>query len=91
MFIGKKTKQRMAVWVVCTLSAGGSLYMGAQTAHAADVTGQNVVVNTAPGASPFAPIRLDPPTTGNVHNNKLTIDGITWAGQIFGALNRKAT
>ena len=91
MFIGKKTKQRMAVWVVCTLSAGGSLYMGAQTAHAADVTGQNVVVNTAPGASPFAPIRLDPPTTGNVHNNKLTIDGITWAGQIFGALNMTAT
>ena len=91
MFIGKKTKQRMAVWVVCTLSAGGSLYMGAQTAHAADVTGQNVTVNTAPGASPFAPIRLDPPTTGNVHNNKLTIDGITWAGQIFGALNMTAT
>ena len=90
MFIGKKTKQRMAVWVVCTLSAGGSLYMGAQTAHAADVTGQNVTVNTAPGASPFAPIRIDPPATGNVYNNKLTIDGIIWSGNIFGALNMTA-
>ena len=90
MFIGKKTKQRMAVWVVCTLSAGGSLYMGAQTAHAADVTGQNVTVNTAPGASTLSPIRIDPPATGNVHNNKLTIDGIIWSGNIFGAINMTA-
>ena len=56
-----KSKRQLSLFVALALSAGGTLFSDFQYAHAADVTGGNVVVDAGhPAPSPIA--------AGNAHD-----------------------
>ena len=82
-----KSKRRLSLFVALALSAGGALFSDFQYAYAADVSGNDVLVDFTPAhplptvPPPSGGAITDPADNGNVYNNKLTVDGPHFAGQ----------
>ena len=82
-----KSKRRLSLFVALALSAGGALFSDFQYAYAADVSGNDVLVDFTPAhplptvPPPSGGAITDPADNGNVYNNKLTVDGPNFVGQ----------
>ena len=76
MFQGMKSSRQLSLLIALTLSAGGQPFFN--HAHAADVTGGDVVIDAGHPGTPIGNAHDIPGATDNrnVVGNKLTLDGV---------------
>ena len=97
MLKNRKNNRQLALLVAFALSAGGTLFSDLKHISAADVTGGDVTIDSStptPYPNPLAGGYIPTLGTGDVYNNKLTIDGTYLSGtsvKVYAGYNQSST